>query len=392
MIGFKCLEAHTGYLFQTISFRIGEIRKEQALGPSEHCFNKYRDINRGKEMIKHLSRRDFLSVSAAASGTYLLNASARAAEEVSPIKYIPASDLPDPETLSPHVIRETALKNSGARATLPIAVSTYSYWGYHTETPPTMEQCIQKASDHGFDAVELLEVQMHRKDKAYLRTLKREAHSRGLSLCGLSTHQHFLSPDAEDRKKNIEITRNSINLAYELGIPTMRINTGRWRTSADFNELMKNRGIEPTLKGYTEEDGFPWVIDSIRECVKTAEECGVVLGLENHWGLGRTAAGVLRIIKAIHSPWLRATLDTGCFLENVYEQIEQLAPEAELVQAKTYFGGGTWYTLNLDYYKIAEILRKSGYKGFISLEYEGHEDPEKAIPKSLALLRDAFKQ
>ena len=116
----------------------------------------------------------------------------------------------------------------------------------------------------------------------------------------------------------------------------------------------------------------------------------MVLGLENHWGLGRTADGVLRVINDLQSPWLRATLDTGNFLENQYAQYAQLAPEAELVQAKTYFGGGTWYTLDIDYDRVAEILRQANYRGYVSLEFEGKEDHRTAIPKSLELLRKAF--
>ena len=112
---------------------------------------------------------------------------------------------------------------------------------------------------------------------------------------------------------------------------------------------MANKGIEPRLEGYTDDEGFKWVEDGLQKCLATAEKCGVVLGLENHWGLGRTAAGVLRVINAVKSPWLRATLDTGNFLENQYEQYAELAPEAVFVQAKTYFGGGTWYTLDIDY-------------------------------------------
>ena len=115
-----------------------------------------------------------------------------------------------------------------------------------------------------------------------------------------------------------------------------------------------------------------------------------VLGLENHWGLGRTAKGVLQCIRKIDSPWLRATLDTGNFLENQYEQYKELAPEAVFVQAKTYFGGGTWYTLDIDYNRVAKILRDVNYRGYISLEFEGKEKHETAIPKSLQLLRDAF--
>jgi sugar phosphate isomerase/epimerase len=170
----------------------------------------------------------------------------------------------------------------------------------------------------------------------------------------------------------------------------MRVNTGTWGTSKNFNELMKNKGIEPPLKGYSDEDGFPWVIDSFGQCLKAAERCGVSMGLENHWGLGRTAKGVLRVVEAVKSPWLQVTLDTGNFLENKYEQMEMLAPRAVLVQAKTYYGGGIWYTLDLDYNRIAAMLRRHRYRGYISLEFEGNENPKTGVRQSLSLLRKAF--
>jgi L-ribulose-5-phosphate 3-epimerase len=170
----------------------------------------------------------------------------------------------------------------------------------------------------------------------------------------------------------------------------MRINTGRWGTSGSFDELMANRSIEPVLEGHTEEEAFGWVTQAIERCLPRAEECGVLLGLENHWGLGRTAKGVLRIVEAIGSPWLQVTLDTGNFLGDMYEQMEALAPRAVLVQAKTYYGGGEWYTLDIDYDRVARILRAANYRGYISLEMEGKEDAATAVPKSLELLRGAF--
>jgi len=179
-------------------------------------------------------------------------------------------------------------------------------------------------------------------------------------------------------------------MAYKLGIPTIRVNTGRWGTTKSFEELMNNKGIEPNLPDQTDEEGFKWVIDSLSQCLKRAEECGVVLGLENHWGLGRTAEGVLRIVSGVNSPWLRVTMDTGNFFERHYEQLEMLAPEAVFVQAKTYYGGGIYYTIDLDYDRIAKICQKANYKGYISLEFEGKEDPWVAVPKSLAMLRASF--
>jgi sugar phosphate isomerase/epimerase len=271
-----------------------------------------------------------------------------------------------------------------------IAVSTYSFWQFRRNDLRDVGKCIDLAAEMGFDGVEILHRQMESEENGHLQALKRRAFANGLDLCGFSTHQSFVSPDKAFRDKNIEHTKHCIELAYRLGIPTIRVNTGRWGTIKDFDELMRQKGIEPRLEGYTDDDGFAWVIDSLEQCLKKAEECGVVLGLENHWGLGRTAAGVLRVANAVRSPWLRVTLDTGNFLEGMYEQMEQLAPHAVLVQAKTYFGGGTWYTLDLDYDRIAGMLRRHRYSGYISLEFEGTEDPLTAVPKSLELLRRAF--
>lgn len=278
-----------------------------------------------------------------------------------------------------------------------IGVSTYSFW--HFQGAPTpIETCLEHAADMGFDGVEILHVHMEEASKAaggqvdrsLLRNLKRRAFSLGLDLMGFSTHQGFVTPDADQRRKNIEHTSRCLELAYELGIPTIRVNTGRWGTTKSFNELMANNGIEPRLAGYTDEQWFDWVIQSFETLLPKAEECGVVMGLENHWGLGRDAAGVLRVIDALKSPWLQATLDTGNFLENMYEQMESLAPRAVLVQAKTYFGGGEWYSLDVDYDRVAQILRRHNFRGYVSLEMEGKEAPSTAVPKSLQLLRKAF--
>lgn len=274
----------------------------------------------------------------------------------------------------------------------PIGVSTYSFWQFRRDDFRPIEKCLELAADFGFDGVEILKVQIPEKDpqNAQLQRIKQRAFTLGLDLMGYSTHQSFVKPDEDERQKNVDATVKMIEEAYQLGIPTIRINTGRWGTSGSFDELMANKGIEPTLEGYTDDQGFEWVIASIEKLLPTAEKCGVTLGLENHWGLGRDAVGVKRIVDAIDSPWLQVTLDTGNFLENQYEQLAALAPQAVLLQAKTYFGGGTWYTLDIDYARVARIMRRANYRGYVSLEFEGKAQVEDSVQKSLALLRKHF--
>lgn len=270
-------------------------------------------------------------------------------------------------------------------------VSTYSFWQFNRDELRDIGLCIDLAAEWGFDAVEILHRQMTDENPSTLQKIKQRAFVNGLDLCGFSTHQGWVSPDPAVRQKNTDHTIHCIELSYALGIPTMRVNTGRWGTSGSFDELMKNRGIEPILEGHTEDEGFAWVIEGLTACLPAAERCGVTLGLENHWGLGRTPEGVMRIVKAINSPWLKTTLDTGNFLEDPYDRLEIMAADAVLVQAKTYYGGGLWYSLNLDYPRIAKLLHKHRFGGYVSLEFEGREDPKIAIPKSLQMLRDAFQ-
>jgi len=272
----------------------------------------------------------------------------------------------------------------------PIAVATYSFWRFKDNLKMPIVECIDEAARMGFDGVDILLIQMDDQSKGALNKIKRHALINGLDLCCMSTHQGFVSPDEAKRQKNIDLTIQQIEIACQLGVPIVRINTGRWGTSGNFDELMANRGIEPVLLGHTEDEGFEWVIDAIEKCLPKAEECGVILGLENHWGLARTPEGLLRIVKAIDSPWLQVLLDTGNFLEDPYDKLEMCAPKTVFMQAKTYYGGGLWYTLDLDYPRIGRMMRKHGFKGYVSLEFEGNEDWQTAVPKGLKLLRDAF--
>lgn len=293
--------------------------------------------------------------------------------------------------------RAAGLADPVLQRRIKLGISTYSYWHFR---PPkiTIETILEKAAALGVEGVDLLHRQMDIPEKEvlkpehlpYLQKLKRHAFRQGIDLIALSIHQDFVDPDPAYRRQQVEHTIKCIQIAHELGVPCIRLNSGRWNTIASFDDLMKARGLEPVLPGHTEEDGFKWCIECIEQCLPKAAECGVLLALENHWGLTRDPRGLLRILDAFDSPWLGALLDTGNFLEDPYDKLEALASRAVFVQAKTYYGGGEWYTLDLDYPRIARILLAAGYTGYVSLEMEGKEHPDEAVPKSIAMLRAAF--
>jgi len=299
--------------------------------------------------------------------------------------------------LTPEVAAAETKPDSARAKRIQLGIASYSYWHFRTERV-AIETVIEKAADVGVAGVDVLHRQMDLPERdpltaahrTYLRNLKRHAFRNGVNIACLSIHQDFVDPDPGYLKRQVEHTRKCIEIAAELGAPSIRLNSGRWNTIASFDDLMKARGDEPVLPGHTEDEGFKWCVDCIEQCLPKAAECGVVLALENHWGLTRSPEGLLRVLNSISSPWLGGLMDTGNFLEDPYDKLKQIAPKTVYVQAKTYFGGGEWYTLDLDYKRIANILQDANYTGYVSLEFEGKENPDIAVPKCIAMLREAF--
>jgi len=300
----------------------------------------------------------------------------------------PAAELCAGTAMAARAAAQPAVASASSR--IQLAVSTYSYWHFKTEKYP-IEKVFEHAAALGFDGVEILHRQMKDETAAYVSGLKRAAFRQGLALPMLSIHQDFVSPDPGERQRHVDHTIRCIDLAGRLGIPCIRLNSGRWKTIASFDDLMKVKGDEPPLPGHTLDEAIQWCVAAIEACLPAAEKAGIMLALENHWGLTTRPDILIRIHDAVRSPWLGINLDTGNFPSDPYAGLEQLASRAVIVQAKTYYGGGEWYALDLDYARIAGILAKGGFRGWVSLEMEGKEDPTTAVAKSFDVLKGAFK-
>lgn len=266
-----------------------------------------------------------------------------------------------------------------------LGVSTYSYWHFKGPKLP-LRKYVEMAWRHGFEGVEILVNHVESRARSYLKGIRRLAFSYGLDIYGLALHNNFVKPSPVERDEQVKYVLEWLDAAHALGAKIVRINSGRWGTVRSFDELMARRGVEPPIEGYGEEDAVGWVVDCMYRCLDRAEDLGVVLGLENHWGLTTRAETMLEIVRRVDSRWLGVIMDTGNFIEDTYRQLEMIAPYTVMVHAKTYFGGGVWYTLDIDYGKVFEILRGVSFNGWVSLEYEGREEYESGVKKSRELL------
>lgn len=267
---------------------------------------------------------------------------------------------------------------------MQIGSSTYSFRRLTNEITAeerdrTILGIIDEAPRYGLTGLELLAIQFESDEPQYINEVKRRAVLNGLDLYALSIHNNFVKPDPNERRAEMDKALKWIDVAYRLGVPIMRLFGGRWDT-VGFMELMAQDGLEEPLPGYRYEDAIEWNIECFTELTKRASDLGIILAIENHWGITYSADGVLDIVKGVDSPWFKVIMDCGNFRVNTYEQLAALAPHTVLVHIKSYQGGGLYYDFEVDYGKVFDILKDVNYNGYLSLEYEGRDAPSKALP------------
>ena len=130
------------------------------------------------------------------------------------------------------------------------------------------------------------------------------------------------------------------------------------------------------------------VIAAVKKIVAMAETKGIVAGLENHGGA--RADHLLRLHRDANSPWFAFVLDTGNFSPKgvvgpeTYSGIQQCAPHACVVHAKFYNVLADGRDRDCDWSRIHGILKAAGFRGFLSVEYEGADPDERAVVRRIA--------
>jgi sugar phosphate isomerase/epimerase len=102
--------------------------------------------------------------------------------------------------------------------------------------------------------------------------------------------------------------------------------------------------------------------------------------------LVQTADDVRAIFDAVASPALALLLDTGNYLDGL-ASIRRTAHLARHVHAKFRQVGPDGRDRLGDHEVVIDELRRAGYQGCLSIESEGEEPPESAVPRAVAHMR-----
>jgi sugar phosphate isomerase/epimerase len=250
---------------------------------------------------------------------------------------------------------------------------------------------IEFAAGQAVEGVELLDY-FWTDERAEIPQVKKQMAAAGLKLAVYSIGNDLFQPDEAERAKQVTAIKHAVEVANELGVDRVRVFSGSHRA------------------GYRLEDGLAWIIEGLSAGAAYAQSHGVVLALENHGLMAGRSDQVKDIIQRVNSPALRANLDTGNFLlvgQNPTDAARELAALVALVHLKDFrkatpadqvhvYKGldGTGFTGTVtgegmvDLPQIVSILRAAGYTGWLSLEFEGGDDPLTiGVPSSLAAAR-----
>jgi len=256
---------------------------------------------------------------------------------------------------------------------LKSAICAYSYRKELQSKALSYEDVVRMAADWGVGGLDMTVYWFPNTEDSFLLPLKRLAYRSGVEIYSISVRTNMCQPTPELQAKEIGEMRKWVDVAAKLGAGHIRVFGGN------------------VPKGSTEDQAADMVVKVLSEAGQYAASKGVILGLENHGGITDTADRMVQIVKKVDSPWVAVNLDTGNFRTKVYEQIAQLVPYAANVQVKADVVEDK-VRKESDWDRVASMLVKQGYKGYLAVEYEAAEDVKTAMPKMLARLNSVIQK
>jgi sugar phosphate isomerase/epimerase len=214
-------------------------------------------------------------------------------------------------------------------------------------------------------------------DQIYLAELKKRAADNGsynlrimVDLVGVPGS--LGNPDVKLRLKQVESHYQWIDAAATLGCPMIRVN-------------MDGEG--------NPDDVAKASVDSLGRLLEYGKKQNIDVIVENHVGISCNAAWLAGVMKQVNNSHCGTLADFGNFCINRtkpetndvagymktkcleeydrYKGISELMPFAKGVHAKTHLFDSSGNDTETDFYRMFKIIKDSGFKGWVSIEYEG---------------------
>jgi len=234
------------------------------------------------------------------------------------------------------------------------------------------------------------------------------AKSKELGISGLDYCSMFFA----DRAKDTVFLNELKKRAADNGSYNLRIMIDGEGVLGDLNETVRLKAVEnhykwidaaatlgcPMIRVNVEGDGAPAdvansAVDSLGRLVAYGSKQNIDVIVENHVGISCNAGWLAGVMKQVNSPHCGTLADFGNFCINRtkpeirdiagymktkcleeydrYKGITELMPFAKGVHAKSHLFNAAGDDIETDFYRMFKIIKNSGFKGWVSVEYEG---------------------
>ncbi len=286
------------------------------------------------------------------------------------------------------------------------AVSSHSYKQYIVEGKMTQLDVIRYASEAGFDGVEFTELEPSGEYAGlslaeYARVIRAEAEKYGMEIVNYAFGANLYKDSEEEREEEIKRICEGIDIAAELGAKF-------FRHDICYSHVHNGRVL-------TYDQMLPVLSYCVRKIADYAATKGIKTCTENHGALSQDSERLEKLYTAVDHPNFGILIDMGNFViadEDCTKAVARLAPYAIHVHAKDFFirkfghnPGGWGTTRGCNYVRgtvVGEgdigvkqciaILKKAGYDGYLSMEYEGLEDCISGIGRGLANIKNYLSE
>lgn len=229
----------------------------------------------------------------------------------------------------------------------------------------TLEQVIDRARDYGYAGVEIDGKRPHGNPldlpPRRCRELRQRADDAGTPIYAVAANNDFSSPIPEQRESQLAYVRELVRMTADLGAPTLRMfaawpgvtlspNGGRYDIA--------RRVWADAHQDDSAEETWNRCRDGLIECGEWAADAGVTLALQNHPPVINSAQDMLRMIREVGSPALKACFDAPLARKQGVTSMQEAVNDVGALQVLTHFGGE--YDRGADGRVVSSVRRPDG--------------------------------
>ena len=248
----------------------------------------------------------------------------------------------------------------------------------------TLEELIKRAREYGYEGIEIDGKRPHGNPldmpPKRCRELRHMADSEGVEIYAVSANNDFSSPIPEHRESQLVYMRELIRMASDLGARLVRVFLA-WPGVTVHDGIGRYdiawRIWHETHKDFSKEQIWEWCREGLIEMTKYASDYGVTLALQNHKPVIEDYHDMLRMIREVNSPHLKACLDAPLLGNEDDEYVRRAVLETGSLQVLSHFGGeyeesedGEIFIVKgfKNYPAFVSALREIGYNGYLGYE------------------------